>query len=76
MNSLLLGIMALAPAIIGPLPVKDNVLTIGICGDDPSATIEIPLPSKSSPTDVPQDGPCHSAACHASQTRKKFDLNQ
>ena len=60
----LLAIIALLPIAVGPLPVEERVLTVGLCL---GGEITIPLGG--------QDGPgrkdCHQKGCHAGNCREK-----
>lgn len=64
--------LALLPALIGPLPDARDQLTVKICGSDAVITISLG-------GDAPDPGPdpaCHEKACHAGSNRKKFDPAQ
>ncbi len=66
MNGLSLGIAALVPVLIGPLPVPQKTLEAKLCAGDTTITIRIPLDSDDqTPTD-----PCRKDGCHAGCSRK------
>ena len=65
MNLAALGLAALVPAMIGPLPAETPVLIAELCN---GGTIEIPLgPGKDAPAEM-----CRLDACHAGNCRKKL----
>ncbi|MBY6218070.1 hypothetical protein [Qipengyuania aquimaris] len=71
MNSLLLAVSALVPAMIGPLPAEERTLTVTLCGS--GKVIEIDL---GDPAPVDGEGACHQSGCHAGCSRKKIDRGQ
>lgn len=72
MNSLLLGIGALMPLAIGPLPASAKSLQASLCSSGASLTITIPIRNR--PPELP--APCTMKGCHAGCSRKKFDMTQ
>ena len=71
MNSALLGVIALVPAMLGPLPQAggDTSLTLRLCN---GGAITIPVPQK----DREEPAPCHAKVRHAECSRKRFDPSQ
>lgn len=64
MNIASVGLIALIPMIIGPLPQEPNALTVSLCG---GGEITISLGDES-----PEDKrDCHQQACHAGTCREK-----
>ena len=65
MNTGLLSLVALLPAIVGPLPSEERVLEAELCN---GGTITIALePGEDSPEDQ-----CRLDACHVGNCRKKL----
>ncbi len=65
MNAAILALVALVPAMIGPLPAPtETVLHVALCG---GGTAAIPLPRRQ--REVPE--PCSQKACHAGCSRKR-----
>jgi len=58
------AILALIPALIGPLPAESSAFTARLCN---GGTITIPL-GGDAPAD---DGNCHPKGCHAGNCREK-----
>lgn len=69
-HSMLLGLIAIMPAVVGPQSGGEpsQTLTAQLCN---GGTIEIPLDREPEP-----DPPCVAKACHAASCRKRFDLAQ
>ena len=63
----LLGLIALAPALLGGFaPARAEVVTVALCS---GRSIEMPLRR---PPDGPgPEGPCYAKACHVGQSRKR-----
>ena len=68
MNGAALGLLALVPAILGPLPEEQQVISARICGNGENVLIDIPLPPRKSPLDQP----CHAKGCRS--TSRKHNL--
>lgn len=72
MNSLLLGIGALLPLAIGPLPAGGKSLQATLCSGGDLIAITIPIRDR----DPQLPPPCTMKGCHAGCSRKKFDMTQ
>lgn len=71
MNALEIGLLALFPAMLGPLPAEERTLTALLCSGDTTIEVEIPI----SDDTLPNEGaPCHGKGCHGASCRKKLDL--
>ncbi|MBX7514525.1 hypothetical protein K3179_08210 [Qipengyuania sp. GH38] len=68
MNGAALGLLALVPAILGPLPEEQQVISARICGNGDAVQIDIPLPPRKSPLNQP----CHAKGCRS--TSRKHNL--
>ena len=66
MNASALGLLALVPAIVGPLPERQQVISARICGSGEAVTIEFPIPLRKSPLSQP----CHAKGCRASSRKQ------
>lgn len=70
----LFALLALAPAITGPLPASamgGSSIVVALCS---GGTIEIPLGDQDS--DGERNAPCHPQGCHGNTCRKRFDPSQ
>ena len=72
MNGLAIGVAALLPAILGPLPEAERTIVASLCSPSGTQQVTIRVPQKRAPL-IP---PCHAKACHGSSRRWKFDLAQ
>lgn len=72
MNAAGFSLIALLPALLGPLPQEGKTITALLCSGDRVIEIDIPIAD-----DEPaQDGPCHNQGCHAGSCRKQIDRDQ
>lgn len=67
-HSLAIGLAALLPLAIGPLPAAQTSITARFCN---GGTIEIPIRRDREPAP-----PCTMKGCHAGSCRKRIDLRQ
>ncbi len=65
MNGVALGLLALVPAIVGPLPEEQQVISARICGNGEAVLIDIPIPLRKSPLSQP----CHAKGCRGSSRK-------
>lgn len=72
MNVHILALIAMIPAITGPLPEQKSFLTTTLCSGGAVIKIDIPISGK----DRLPSAPCRGKACHAGTCRKKFDRDQ
>ena len=63
-----IGLLALVPAIVGPLPEQQRIISARICGNGDTVTIEIPVQPRKSPLTQP----CHAKGCRS--TSRKHNL--
>lgn len=63
-----LGLMALLPLAIGPLPATATSISAKFCG---GGTVDIPIKRDGEPA-----LPCTTKGCHAGSCRKRIDLRQ
>lgn len=68
----LLGGLALLPAMIGPLEAEARNLIAPLCS---GGTTIIPASSGDGPPGPPQ-GPCCAKGCHSGSSRKRLDRSQ
>lgn len=62
------ALVALMPAMLGPLPETEQVLVVKLCADGGIAQLAIPIGN-----DEPdRPDPCHSKGCHAASSRKSL----
>lgn len=69
---LLLGALALVPAMIGPLEAEARSLVAPLCG---GGAVSIPMAPSDAPPG-PVQGPCCAKGCHNSSSRKRLDRSQ
>ena len=65
MNGTVVGILALVPAIVGPLPEQQRIISASICGNGATVTIEIPVQPRKSPLTQP----CHAKGCRGASRK-------
>lgn len=63
------ALVALIPAVVGPLPVEAQPITAVLCG---GGLIALDIPQR----ERQQPEPCPGKACHAPGCRKRFDPAQ
>lgn len=68
MSAAHLALLALVPALLGPLPAPDRALTIALCS---GGEIRIPLGEGEGERDSEERGDCHQQGCHAGTCRQK-----
>ena len=72
MSTFYSAMIALLPALVGPLPDAADQLTLSVCGSEALVTIDL---GREAPEPA-QSPSCHGKACHAGCSRKKFDPAQ
>lgn len=68
----LLGTLALLPAMLGPLQAEARSIAAPLCG---GGLMNIPAAPVDGPPGPPQ-GPCCAKGCHAGSSRKRLDRSQ
>lgn len=68
MNMAAIGLIAMLPVAIGPLPAAEKVMLIRMCADSGAESFSIALPPAT--PELPE--PCGAKACHAASDRKSL----
>ena len=72
MSGEIFAFLALAPALLGPLPAPPIAISARLCTGTGSLATDVRLPQKRTPLTAP----CHAKGCHIRTRRGKFDLPQ